>query len=323
MAPTMLARILLAIFLGSALGCQQSETLVLQREWVANAEFAGDVWASVLARSDGRELRVREGSEVLDPVKLVRTGEAQFGVASSDRILRENETGAQLAVVAAATWRSPVVFLARANAGIENPSAFRGRTVGIQSGTNTELVFDSLLASQGLSRQEMRVVESGWGTATFETGVLDVLAAFDYDEPVQLTIKKIPFTPIYPSDYGVDYIGTVYFVRKAFADENPEVVQRFMNYLIAGWRQALADPEKAVGLIAEKFPNIDADKELVSFRRGIPYFSGEGGRLLYASRERWVQMANDLIQLKKLRRFRVEENVDYRFLQRTLSEQAR
>src|SRR5690242_10477940 len=81
-------------------GCSGEPTkTVLQREWTANAEFAGDVWASQLPDS-GIALEVREGSQVIDPIKLVRTGDVQFGVASADRVLHENEGGAGLVILA-------------------------------------------------------------------------------------------------------------------------------------------------------------------------------------------------------------------------------
>ena len=77
-------------------GCRRAPSgAILQREWTANAEFAGDVWASKVGEKHGINLDVREGSEVIDPIKMVRTNAAQFGVASSDRVLHENSGGAK------------------------------------------------------------------------------------------------------------------------------------------------------------------------------------------------------------------------------------
>jgi len=293
--------------------------VILQREWTANAEFAGDVWASEVARTHGLTLEVREGSELLDPLKVVRSGGAHFGVASSDRILRENEGGADLVILATATYKSPVVFLTHPAQRIKSPSQFRGRTVGIQAGTNTDLVFKSLLRSQGLSSTEMRVVESGWGTTNFETGAIDVLAAFDYDEPVQLERKAVPFEVIQPERYGVRFIGTVYFTRRALIREDPQLVQAFMDALVEGWRNALRAPSDALAKLVARFKEIDKQKELQSFDRGRPYFAGEHGRLLYASQERWNEMAATLISLGVLKSFAFEANVDYRFLESALN----
>ena len=118
-----------ALAVASAMSCKPAptETLVLQREWIANAEFAGDVWAQDISRQGGPLISVREGSELLDPIKAVRSGVAQFGVASSDRVLRENEGGADLVILAVATYKSPVVFLSHPRDMVKSPSDFRSR----------------------------------------------------------------------------------------------------------------------------------------------------------------------------------------------------
>ena len=134
------------------------DNITLQREWTANAEFAGDVSASQIATNRGFKLEVREGSELVDPIKMVRSGGAQFGVASADRILEENEGGADLIVLGAATFRSPVVFLTQSRMNVVQPRDFVGRTIGIQPGTNTELVFNALAKSQGIALKDMKVV---------------------------------------------------------------------------------------------------------------------------------------------------------------------
>jgi NitT/TauT family transport system substrate-binding protein len=294
----------------------------LQREWTANAEFAGDVWASEIAQEHGLNLEVREGSQLIDPVKMVRSGQAQFGVASSDRVLRENEGGADLVILAASTYRSPVVFLTHPAQNVKKPGDFRGRTVGIQPGTNTELVFGSLLQSERLSPSEMKVVDSGWGTTNFETGAIDVLAAFDYDEPVQLKLKGVAFGVIRPEEYGVRYVGTVYFTSRTLVTKSPQLVQGFMDSLVEGWRRALEQPSAAIAKLKGRFKDIDARKETESLEKGREYFAGEKGRLLYSSPERWREMAASLEALHVLRSFDFDANVDYRFLESALNREA-
>lgn len=292
--------------------------LILQREWTANAEFAGDVWAAELAREHGITLQVREGSELIDPVKQVRSGIAHFGVASADRILVENDGGADLVIIAAASYKSPVVFLARPQTAIATPGDMRGHVVGIQSGTNTELVFHALLRAQGIQLDDVKVVESGWGTANFETGAIDVLGAFAYDEPVTLELKHVDFTTLFPEDYGVRYVGTVYFTRRAFAAEHSEMVQGFVDALVDGWKHALEKPDEAIALVGRRFPSVSANaaKERASLERGRPYFGGEDGQLLYASQSRWTAMAADLVAQGRLRSFDFAKTVDYHFLSR-------
>jgi len=168
-----------------------SKHIVLQREWIANAEYVGDIWASKIGRENGFILDVREGSELFDPVKQVRSGDAHFGVASADRILQENEGGAGLLIIASATYKTPVVFVSKKGTGIQSPNSFIGKSIGIQAGTNTELVFEAIIEAAKVRKEELRVVESGWGMQgiqTFISGDIDVLGVFDYDETIQLVL---------------------------------------------------------------------------------------------------------------------------------------
>jgi ABC-type nitrate/sulfonate/bicarbonate transport system substrate-binding protein len=264
------------------------------------------------------KLQVREGSEIIDPIKLVRANVVQFGVASADRVLRENESGGGLVILAAATYRSPVVFLTHSASKIQTPADFRGHRVGIQPGTNTDLVFRALIRTVPLTDKDMEIVDSGFGTTSFEAGRLDVLGAFDYDEPIQLTLKRVPYGMIMPETYGVRFVGTVYFASRSFVQNNPKVVQAFMDSLVAGWSQALSHQPEAINMVAARFPALDRGKELLSLNRGQPYFAGDNGKLLYASEDRWNTMGRELISLGALHRFVFAENVDYGFLDTAL-----
>jgi NitT/TauT family transport system substrate-binding protein len=300
-------------------GCKsKARPSILQREWTANAEFAGDVWAEGVPTSSGQTLEVREGSELNDPIKQVRSGNADFGVASADRVLRENEGGADLVVIATSTYRTPVVFISRPDAKLEKPEDLKHRSVGIQTGTNTELVLRELLKIRNIPPADLKIVESGWGTASYEAKTIDVLAGFDYDEPVQLSRKGLHYAVMHPETYGVQSVGTVYFTRRALVNSDPTKVQNFMDALVVGWRNALAQPKTAVDKLKLQFHDVDADKETESLTRGAPYFAGEDDHLLYASPVRWNRMAEDLIALNVIRHFKFEENVDYRFLESAL-----
>lgn len=293
--------------------------IVLQREWMANAEYAGDLWAAKIGKENGFPLLVKEGSELLDPVRLVRAGNADFGVASADRVLQENEGGAQLAIIASATFKTPVVFLSKKSSGIRIPEDFVGKKVGIQAGTNTELVFKAIVDATNLDEDQIRVVESGWGIQTFVNDDIDVLGAFAYDETIQLDMKNIEYNIILPEDYGVNYVGTVYFTRKEIVTENPQLVQDFLDYLTLGWQKSMENPEDAIKMLVLYNSGIDGRKEKQSLISGIEYFKGEDGLLLYSSRKRWNLMAESLERLGRLKSFNYEDNIDYSFLEIALS----
>ena len=59
--------------------------------------------------------------------------------------------------------------------------------------------------------------------------------------------------------------------------------------------------------------------ESKSFLKGIEYFKGEEGKLLYSSIKRWNKMLKSLIKLDRLdSAFQIEDSVDYSFLENAL-----
>lgn len=305
-------------------GCesQSRESVILQREWFANSEFAGDLLAARFANSQGWELTVAQGSEVIDPVLEVQSGQAHFGVISADRLLRENEQGAQLKAVAVASPHSPVVFLARSGERLDRPEDMKGKFVGIQTGTNTELVFDALLHKNGIDPSAVNEVESGWGIGDFVAKQMDVLAAFDYDEPIQLAEQGIEVVKLYPAKFGVDFLGTVYFARADLVEENPELVRRFVSALVIGWEQAINDRESALSVLLAEYPALDGKKEAASLGALASYVDGDSGQPLFATRQRWEAMAAVLKELERLDEFQFEANVDYSFLRKAQGSEA-
>lgn len=314
--------LLTILFIVVTVQCKQNQNeIILQREWVANSEFAGDLCAAEIAKKNKYRLIVREGSEALDPIRQVKSGDAHFGVASADRILHENENGANLRIIACATSKSPVVYLSKTDAKIAGPKDFKGKKIGIQSGTNTELILYAMLLKNSISPDDVKIVESGWGVQGFVTDDIDVLGVFEYDEPIQLDSMNIKYAKIYPEENGVQFVGTVYFTSQELILKHPALVQKFVDFLVEGWTQALENSNVAMKLVYEFAKNIDKEKETKSFAAGKKYFSGENGKLLYSSRERWGEMASMLMILNKLKRFDFNESINYTFLENSLIKQ--
>jgi ABC-type nitrate/sulfonate/bicarbonate transport system substrate-binding protein len=125
---------------------------------------------------------------------------------------------------------------------------------------------------------------------------------------------------IRPDNYGINYIGTVYFTLCEIVDKKEKLVQAFVNSLVLGWKNAIANPNQAIKYLYDFNSKIDEKKERMSFEKGIEYFKGENGRILYSSKERWLDMANSLQKMNVINNFRFENNIEYRFLERAIVE---
>ncbi|MBK8808628.1 MAG: ABC transporter substrate-binding protein [Bacteroidales bacterium] len=293
----------------------QIQSVTVRQEWFPNANYAGELIASKeFAKSENIEIKIEAGSDNIDPIKLVLSGKNDFGVVGADKVLMANESGANLVVIGVINYNSPTCFLALDNKQIKTPKDFEGKTVGVLTGTATEYVYRALLSKAGIDSKKLKEVEAPFDLATFIAGSYDVRPAFIYDEPVSLDMQNLKYNIINPSEYGVSFIGTVYFTTKKMVDEDPETVQSFINAVAKGWEKSIKQPAVAIKYLKEYDSNIDENRELKSLEKGLSFFTGYNNEVLTADLPHWEQMSNTLVELGLLKKSDLKNVVDTSFV---------
>lgn len=282
----------------------------LRQEWFPYSGYAGEIYAvNETGKKYNLEITLEAGSDQIDPIKLVLSGENNFGVVSSDRIIQANEKGADLVVIGVVNYTSPTCFITKQSSNILTPLDFEGKRIGILTGTNTELIYKILKKKSGLDNKNIKEIEIPFDLATFISGEYDVRPAFIYDETVSLDLKNVKYNIIKPSDYGIKFIGTVYFTTRKYLESNPEVVKNFIYAIADGWKEAIKNPSMAIHFLKQYDKSIDSTREVLSLEKGIDYFKGENNKLLFASDSTWNEMARGLIQIKAINTFDFSKTV--------------
>lgn len=273
----------------------------LQQEWIPYSGFAGEVsGARRFAAANGLKLEVLPGSEQVDPIKLVLSGTTQVGVASGDLLISAVAKGAPLVVIGVVNQRTPTVFLVDQASPIQGPADFKGHTVGVLAGTNTERVYQLMLKRAGVDRKTLKELQIPMDLQTFLNKQYDVRPAFIFDEPVTLEDKGFGYRIIDPAKFGVSFTGTVYFTtRDALKNHRPEVVA-LLKTLVQGWQFALAHPDESIADLNAQYGSIDVRRELRSLQKGLPYFKGAQGRPLQSTAEDWKKMIAGMEELGEI-----------------------
>jgi NitT/TauT family transport system substrate-binding protein len=293
------------------------QPIVLQQQWFANSGFAGEVWAQeYLAKPLGVSLTIHPGSDSIETTQVVKSGQADFGVAGADQIMLANENGADLVVVGVINPETLAAFISNANKGILLPSDFVGKRVGTMEGTPVHLVYRVMMNQNKISIDHSKEVPTNWSYSGFDKDY-DIYPAFINDEPITFATEKpsLKLSIMKPSDFGVNFIGTVYFCRRDLIESNPKKVQMFVNLMIAGWQQALSDPKKATAVLKSFSNDINQGKELKSLIAGIAYYRGSSGKILYATKDRWLRMADQLKAAGLLKTFDYDKTVNNNFVE--------
>ncbi|WP_421751078.1 ABC transporter substrate-binding protein [Croceimicrobium sp.] len=293
----------------------------LRQEWFPYAGYAGELIAvNETDEKYGLDIKLEAGSDNLDPIKLVLGGSNDFGVVSADRILTANEKGADLVVIGVINHASPTCFISKKEDNILEPEDFEGKRVGVLTGTNTEYVYKALKNKLSLNSNLITEVEISFDLGTFISGAYDVRPAFIYDETVSLDFNGISYRIIEPKDYDIHFLGTVYFTTRKILKEKPEVVEAFVKSMIEGWEKALSDPQKAIAYLKEYDPEIDANRELAAFQKGLDYFKGQQGKVLYAELKEWKEMSETLVKLGVLKEADLGNCINLQFVDKYYSE---
>jgi len=270
----------------------------LRLKWVYDPGFAGEMVAAKAGyfRDAGLDVTLKPGGFESDPIKLVASGSDTFGVAGADSFLLGRAKGVPIVAFAAGYIETPVVFYVHANSSIYSPIDFPGKRVGYQAGQDTATVYEALIRKLHVDRRSIREVPVRYDFTPFLTNQVDVWPGYAATQSYILEQQHIPYRILTPSEYGISYLGTVYFSSERFIAEHPTAVQAFVNGLIRGWEFTYANYTAAVPMITSYDPQ-NLTPELVRFNLDKQKASvlPPGGRFCSFTDSAWSNLQDTLL----------------------------
>lgn len=274
----------------------------LRLGWIPSATFSGEVTGMRLfAKGHDLDLEIRPGGSSLNTVTLVASGQNTFGTLAADEVLLANESGADLVIVGVINDVSPGGFVATEKSGIRSPKDFPGHTIGVLPFGSTTLLYEAMLAANGVNRKTIREVTVSPDLRPFIQGVYDVHPVFVYDETVTLDRQGVRYNLIEPKDFGVQLKGPVYFTRRSVVEKQPALLDAFVRTMVEGWNYALENQDKAIGMLKEFAPEIDAERERMVLQKGANYFRAYQAQPINSDPASWSQEAEQLVKLGRLK----------------------
>ena len=290
-------------------------SVTLRQEWFANASYFGEVMAINETDSiNGLDIELIEGAEDIDPLKMVISGQNDFGVAGADRLFEANEKGADLVVIGVVNHINPTCFISLKEVPLNNPKDFEGRKVGVFTGNNTEIIYRLLMKKANVDISKIAEIEAPFDLNTFITKNYAVRPAYIFDETVSLDLQNIEYNILKPQDFGVTFVGNVYFTSKDMVENNPDTVRKFVKAITEGWEATYKDVNKAAKYLKQYSNGINIEREIKSFNNGKEYFRNADGRVLFSDFKNWEMMEKDLKDLGKIKSSSYKNFVNYSFL---------
>ena len=247
---------------GNAEDCAETDTVRLQLQWVAQAQFAGYFVADDLGfyADQCLDVEILEGAVEIVPQQVLATGGAEFGLAWVPKALVSREQGADIVNIAQPFERSGTLEVSFKDSGITTPEDWAGKTVG-NWGFGNEYELTAAIAKFGVA--DVELIGQSFDMLALINREIDAAEAMIYNEYAQVLEAENPATgELYqPEDLNViDFndVGTAMLQDAVWVnadwiaeDGNEDIAVRFLTASFRGWIHCLDNFDECVDVVLD------------------------------------------------------------------------
>lgn len=274
--------------------------VVLQADWYPQPEHGGfyTALAKGYYKNEGLDVSIQPGGPYITVEEQVGAGAAQFGMGSSDKVLEANSQGQSLVAVAATMQHDPQGIMVRKDSPIHSFSDLNGHSVAVKVGESTWFEF----VVKRFQLNNVHVVPAMMNVANFVADPQYIQQAFATSEPFFAHQAGVETRVLLVSDAGYSPYRVMYTTR-AFLQQHPEIVGKFVRASVKGWKDYLNDPAAAHAMIAKLNPALNPEWMQFTWTqlRDGHFVAGDdpsGAQVGQMDPKRWSTMYEQLVDLK-------------------------
>ena len=244
----------------TAAGCETTDSVTLQLQWVTQSQFAGYYVADQKGfyADECLDVTILEGGPDIVPQTVLATGGAEFAEAWVPKALVTRQQGEDIVNIAQVFERSGTRDVSFATANITSPADWEGKKVGAW-GFGNEFEKTAAINQAGVTVDE--IVVQNFDMLALLNGEIDTAMAMIYNEYAQVLEAENPETgELYqPSDFNVvdfNEVGTAMlqdavWVRADWLAEagNADIAERFLKASFRGWIHCLDEFQECVDIV--------------------------------------------------------------------------
>jgi signal transduction histidine kinase len=274
------------------------QPVTLQLKWTHAFQFAGYYMAlhNGYYREAGLDVEIRPGGPNVDVIGQVLSGEADFGVATSDLLL-DYAAGKSIKVLGVIYQHSPVILIMKGDKPSGTMQDLVGKTIMIE--THAADLF-AMFKRVGVPLDQLNCMDHTGFIDDLLTSEAQAIFAYMGNEPYLLDQMGVPYFILSPRTYGIDFYGDNFFTTQSMLEDDEEVVNGFREATIRGWRDAIENPEAAVDLILEHYPTPMSRDHLLYEARITQDLMTQLVTPGYMLTGRWEHIANTYIEIGML-----------------------
>ncbi len=252
---------------------------------------------------NGIAITIQRGYGSSDTVKRIASGTATFGVADMSTMisLKSNE-GLEVKAIGAMFHSWPLSTLTLAGSGINEPKDLEGRTLGEDAGSEVHVLFPAYCKVVGIDIEKVNIVTIAPSAiySSLAVGDVDAINGWNtvtvYLEPeFDIDINALKW-----SDYGFSLYSHCLHTSEALIEENPDLVQRFVDALYRGIQWSIENKEEAMDIFQSYHPESVREYDMGRFDLSVELMddvisTGATGKGLGLINREKLQMTRDTL----------------------------
>lgn len=201
-------------------------------------------------------MRFQMGSQELNPVKTVATGQDIFGVLGGpDTLLVARSRGQKVKALAIVHRNSNFTCLITLkSSGIAKLQQLQGKKIGFYYGHISTDVLHSLLHRGHIKYMELDV---GFDYSQLVAKRIDAEWGFTVTAGLDLPAKGVDINIVSPADYGIITQGYTIFATEETINTKPELVTRFLRATLKGIDYTARHPEEGRNILLKRDPSLN------------------------------------------------------------------
>jgi len=285
-------------------GCTQNikenelQEITVKLKWLHQAQFAGNYVAVEKGFYANEKLKVNLGPfSFEDPtIDSVVNGTAVFGITGADELILARSKGLTLKAFAVIYKINPVCAYSLKESGITNPQDFIGKNIGLERGTNVEILYYAMMGKLDINRSQINELTIGYDATELLNGITDVSTGYLINEPHQVIEAGYEVNTILMADYGVNMYADVLFATEDTINNNPELVEKFLRATLEGWQYAIDHNGEAIDIVLEYVTNGSRSHEMYMLNSSIPLIQTGETPIGWMKKDEWMQAQDILLE---------------------------
>lgn len=246
----------------------------------------------------GFDVSIEYGNES-DAVALIGAGDQLFAIASGEQVLLARAQGLPVTYVAAWYQKYPVGIVSLAGSDILVPENLAGKSIGVPGLYGASYIgLRALLSAADLGEEDVDLLSIGYNQVEYlVTEQVDSAVIYLANEPVVLQAQGYDVDVIRAADY-LRLVANGLVTNETMLNEHPEQVEAFIEALLKGVADTLADPDEAYDIsmsYVEDLADFDRDLQFEILNQSIMLWETEN--LGYSEPAGWVNMQAVLLDM--------------------------